>query len=775
MLWRFCGLVPLRGHVAFPLIVLYEVRLQKGLDVLWFALMKRRPLVRMITIAGGGILLLLGGAALAGRIAGSRVLRPLVDIQLQRIAGLCDCAISYEELQFRLRSGLHLRGVRVSRGGPLPLEVTIAAAAVRSRLVNAVRFWRRRDALRLPSTPPPDEISELVRWLQPVLGSLDAAGLRLPVITVAGLTVQAGYAESELALQEANLRAARDAQAQTITILLEIPAFRADEGEASLSAGDLGVELTLCEADYSLALAIASDALILEASDGTGGQLQMDIGAVLDEYERVEVSGMVSVREGTLSIAALASDPVEPINFHYEFATEIDPHRRNHPPRFISQPADLLPFSRGSVTFSRGEALLNGIGFSVTPRLTGLIPPGRTDRGPRGGAHAGEGGAWNAAAPDASGEQSGLAAMLTSARRFLDLRLVLPATDADTIRSSLPEAILGPMTETRLQGRVGWELDLHVPLHAVSLMSWRSRVTTHEFGVTQIPWGTNVYKLNGPFVDVLGDESANDSRAVLLPSMRLPDTAWTQELSEFGPRSVARWREELSAQAARVAANPPQILGPDVAVLSREPDPRYRYVRLEEMSVWIPRAILTAEDGDFFYHQGVNFYTLPRALERNIRAGEIQFGASTLSMQLVKMLFLDAGRIVARKLQEVFLVYLMENVVPVPKERILELYLNLAEFGPGIYGIADASWYYFRKAPATLTAGEAVWLASILPSPRRYHQYYAAGAISPGWFERMKSYFAVMLERERMSEEEYADAILAPPAFAYASPQQQQN
>jgi membrane peptidoglycan carboxypeptidase len=187
------------------------------------------------------------------------------------------------------------------------------------------------------------------------------------------------------------------------------------------------------------------------------------------------------------------------------------------------------------------------------------------------------------------------------------------------------------------------------------------------------------------------------------------------------------------------------------------------------MSRWIPRAVLTAEDGDFFYYQGVNFYTLPRALERNLLAGEIQFGASTLSMQLVKMLFLDAGRIISRKLQEVFLVHLMENVVPVAKERILELYINLAEFGPGVFGIADAAWYYFRASPADLTAGQAVWLASILPSPKRYHQYYEAGGISPGWFERMKGYFAIMVERGRMTPEEYADAAVAPPRFVYST------
>jgi membrane peptidoglycan carboxypeptidase len=135
-------------------------------------------------------------------------------------------------------------------------------------------------------------------------------------------------------------------------------------------------------------------------------------------------------------------------------------------------------------------------------------------------------------------------------------------------------------------------------------------------------------------------------------------------------------------------------------------------------------------------------------------------------MQLAKMLFLDYDRHVARKLQEAFLVYLMEQHVGLTKERILEIYINIAEFGPGVYGIADAADYYFGRDPAELTAGEATWLASILPSPRRYHEYYEAGQITWGWFERMKSYFSIMLERERMTHEEYAEAVQAPPQFA---------
>ena len=130
------------------------------------------------------------------------------------------------------------------------------------------------------------------------------------------------------------------------------------------------------------------------------------------------------------------------------------------------------------------------------------------------------------------------------------------------------------------------------------------------------------------------------------------------------------------------------------------------------------------------------------------------------------MLFLDQERVFSRKLQELFLVYLMEHQVPVSKERILELYLNVAEFGPGVSGIYDASRYYFDKDPRNLTAGEATWLASILPSPKTYHQHFEDGWIDDNWFARMIGLYDVMLERGRMTQEEHAAAIAHRPEFA---------
>ncbi len=159
-----------------------------------------------------------------------------------------------------------------------------------------------------------------------------------------------------------------------------------------------------------------------------------------------------------------------------------------------------------------------------------------------------------------------------------------------------------------------------------------------------------------------------------------------------------------------------------------------------------------------------------RAVERNVASGEIVVGASTITMQLAKNLFLSNDRLLARKLQEYILVLLIEEAAAIPKERLLEIYLNVIEFGPGVYGIYDAARHYFARHPGELTAAEAAWLASIVPSPRRLHAQFEAGEISDVWFERMVHLMRVMHVRGKMTEEQFLVASGDKPRFA-AAPQ----
>lgn len=191
----------------------------------------------------------------------------------------------------------------------------------------------------------------------------------------------------------------------------------------------------------------------------------------------------------------------------------------------------------------------------------------------------------------------------------------------------------------------------------------------------------------------------------------------------------------------------------------------YTYVPLQYISPWMVRAAMTTEDNSFFKHDGFNWYALKDSVEDNIEAGGYVRGASTISMQLVKNVFLNRKKVLARKIQEAFLVWIMEDVVDIPKARILELYFNVIEYGPGVYGIHDAAVHYFGKRPDKLTLTEVAWLVSIVPNPKKYHIYYERGAISPAWFRHMLRYVRVMHNRERVTEMEYELAKNQKPEF----------
>lgn len=349
------------------------------------------------------------------------------------------------------------------------------------------------------------------------------------------------------------------------------------------------------------------------------------------------------------------------------------------------------------------------------------------------------------------------------------VELSVDETSVADIAAAIPAELLGPLSDAELAGSLRWDFAVTVPISEVGDLEWTSDAAVESFTVTAISEAVNPFILNEAFVYRLGGATGDEGRVVRIPEATRASMEFMLEHTEHSRRQIDRWRVRAASPAAkpRALASPSSRVWTDGDPSAPEPDPSYRFVRLEEVSPWVIRAVLTAEDGDFFFHDGVNYLTLVDAVERNLREGEVILGASTITMQLAKMLFLDGERTLSRKLQEVFLVYLMEEVVPVPKERILELYINIVELGPDIYGVAEAADYYFAKDPGELDAGEAMWLASILPSPNRYHRYYESGEISPGWFIRMQSYFDIMLERGRMTEEEHAAASQAPPDFAF--------
>lgn len=141
------------------------------------------------------------------------------------------------------------------------------------------------------------------------------------------------------------------------------------------------------------------------------------------------------------------------------------------------------------------------------------------------------------------------------------------------------------------------------------------------------------------------------------------------------------------------------------------------WVRLDEISYFLVAATLYREDGRFFTNRGINWYQWRAVLEQAWADRALGRGASTISMQTVKNVFLSHERTIERKFQELFLTYWMTRLVP--KERILEVYFNVIEWGPGIHGVVEAADYYFGKRPEDLSLAESVWLSSIVPAPVR--------------------------------------------------------
>lgn len=129
--------------------------------------------------------------------------------------------------------------------------------------------------------------------------------------------------------------------------------------------------------------------------------------------------------------------------------------------------------------------------------------------------------------------------------------------------------------------------------------------------------------------------------------------------------------------------------------------------------------VVRAEDAKFFQHDGFDWDQVQDSLETNLEKGAYKRGGSTITMQLARNLFLWRSKSIPRKALEVYLTWRLEHTLSKP--RILELYLNTAEWGPGIYGIGEASRHYYAKPPSALTLGESAMLAAILPSPLRWN------------------------------------------------------
>jgi monofunctional glycosyltransferase len=170
------------------------------------------------------------------------------------------------------------------------------------------------------------------------------------------------------------------------------------------------------------------------------------------------------------------------------------------------------------------------------------------------------------------------------------------------------------------------------------------------------------------------------------------------------------------------------------AILSGRPyRKRYKFVPLQQISPNLMHAVIAAEDGHFYRHHGIDWEQVEKVAQESSESGTIRRGASTITQQLVKNLFFTTHRNPVRKAFEYTLAPLADGILG--KGRVLELYLNVIEWGPGVYGAAAAAEYHYHSAPAQLDREQAARLAACLPAPRRRRP------------ARMNQYSAAIMER----------------------------
>ncbi|MGZ8261987.1 MAG: monofunctional biosynthetic peptidoglycan transglycosylase [Methylotenera sp.] len=174
---------------------------------------------------------------------------------------------------------------------------------------------------------------------------------------------------------------------------------------------------------------------------------------------------------------------------------------------------------------------------------------------------------------------------------------------------------------------------------------------------------------------------------------------------KFNPSSSAFMEDRLEIM---------QVNNPDVEL-------RYKWVDYSKISNNLKRAVIASEDAKFLDHEGFDWDGIQKAYEKNLKKGKIVAGGSTISQQLAKNLFLSTKRTPWRKAEEAVITLMLENILT--KRRILEIYLNIIEWGDGVFGAEAAARHYYKTSAANLNSRQAARLAAMIPNPRFYDKH----------------------------------------------------
>jgi penicillin-binding protein 1A len=251
-----------------------------------------------------------------------------------------------------------------------------------------------------------------------------------------------------------------------------------------------------------------------------------------------------------------------------------------------------------------------------------------------------------------------------------------------------------------------------------------------------------------------------DARATVAGPLLAPsEWALSAALDLSRMRAAARAAPPVALRAPFVYPLTSSAGASAIAVGPANPD----FVPIAELPLHVVRAVTTSEDGGFFAHQGFDFGELRNALAEDAVAGRVVRGGSTITQQLAKNLYLTGEKTLGRKVREAVITVALEATVP--KQRLLEIYLNVAEWGPGVRGIGPAARHWFGKDARELTPMEAAFLASIIPNPTRYHYMHDRGAMSEAWRRRVDDVLLKMAQQGVLGEDDLVRALAEPVVF----------
>lgn len=285
-------------------------------------------------------------------------------------------------------------------------------------------------------------------------------------------------------------------------------------------------------------------------------------------------------------------------------------------------------------------------------------------------------------------------------RLVLNASADIPAASCQTMFASLPAALVGDLVGTEFSGQFSWQAGLALDTDQLSDIQARWRM--HDgCRVERVPPDAALERFRRPF-------------------RRLVPDAYGELMEvESGPGSE-------------------------------------HWVPIQAISRYLELAVTVTEDGRFWWHKGFDQRAIEGSIRQNLQSGQFVRGASTISMQLAKNLYLSRDKNVSRKVREALLTMLLEQELR--KDEILELYFNVIEFGPGIYGIGQAAEYYFKSEPIDLSISQAFYLCSLLPNPKNSH-FTPEGTLKPKWQRYLQRLMKIAHDREKLSDEELEEGL----------------